>query len=157
MNDTQNKALITGHEGRRLVAYADSRGYRTIGIGFNLDAAGAAAICAAAGVNFEQVRAGAMITEAQCDVIFELLYEAVAAQARKIFPQVDTFPDNAAAVICDMLYQLGTAGFLAFRHAVIAFGLKDWPGAIAAIKDSALAAEVPNRLKDNISLLEAIA
>lgn len=157
MNDAQNKALIAGHEGRRLVAYADSRGYKTIGIGFNLDATGAAAICAAAGVNYDQVRAGALISEAQCDAIFELLYEAVAAQARKIFPQVDTFPDNAGAVICDMLFQLGSAGFLAFHHAIIAFGLKDWPGAIAAIRDSALATEVPNRVKDNISLLEAIA
>jgi GH24 family phage-related lysozyme (muramidase) len=157
MNDTQNKALIATHEGRRLVAYADTRGFKTIGVGFNLDAPGAAAVCSAAGVDFEQVRAGAMITDQQCDAIFELQYEAVAAEARKILSQIDSFPDNAGAVICDMLFQLGTAGFLEFRHAIIAFGLKDWTGAIAAIKASALATEVPNRVKDNISLLEAIA
>jgi GH24 family phage-related lysozyme (muramidase) len=156
MNDALNKSVIERHEGRRLVVYLDSRGVKSIAVGFNLEAAGAAAVCARANLNLEALLAGQVITEAQCDAVFELLYEPVAKDARSIFPAIDSYPENAAAVICDMRFELGGAGFRSFHHTVIAFGLRDWPGAIAGIRNSQIAVEVPNRVADNIKLLAAI-
>lgn len=156
MNDALNKSVIARHEGERLQAYIDTRGRRTIAKGFNLDAPGARAICTAAGVDYDHVCAGALITQAQCDAIFDSQYATAAAEVRHIFPAIDTYPDNAGAVVCDMLFNLGFVGFLAFRHFIAAVGTCDWKMAIEEIRNSSLAHQVPNRVSDNIELLEAI-
>lgn len=153
MNDVLNKNLISKHEGNRMTAYRDTRGFLTIGRGFNLDAPNAMAICYAAGINYAAVRAGCSITLAESDAIFESQYSLVAAEARKIFPEIDTYPEGAAAVICDMLFELGLAGFEAFKVTIAAFRAKDWPAAIAGIQDSALDRQVPAREAENMQLL----
>jgi hypothetical protein len=107
MNDALNKSVIERHEGRRLVVYLDGRGFKSIAVGFNLEAAGAGAICARAGLKLDALLAGQVISPATCDVLFELLYEPVAKDARSIFPAIDSYPENAAAVICDMRFELG--------------------------------------------------
>jgi GH24 family phage-related lysozyme (muramidase) len=156
MNDTLNKSLIEEHEGTRLVAYRDTRGFLTIGTGSNLDAIGASAICARAGVDYFTVRAGAAITAAQADFMFTEQYNVTAAQARHIFPAIDGYPDNAAAVICDMLFELGLGGFCLFKKTIAAFWAKDYPAVIAGIEDSMLETQVPGRVADNVRLLKAI-
>lgn len=163
MNDALNKSLIGGHEGLRLIAYNDSRGFLTVGDGLNLDAPGAAALCAACGVNYTAVRAGVALTLDQANALFAAQYAKVAAEARAAFPKlatsggIDSFPDAAAAVICDMIFELGIAGFLAFRHTVAAFEAQDWAGAIAGIEDSKLESQVPGRVANNVALLSALA
>jgi GH24 family phage-related lysozyme (muramidase) len=157
MNDAFNKALIQGNEGVRYYAYRDDRGFLTISTGFNLDAAGAEAICQQLGLDYAGMRGGKPITPAQNDTIFSYLYGVVAADIRTIFPQVDAWPQNPAAVACDMRYQLGHDGFRQFHHAIAAFQARNWAGAIAQIQNSALANQVPNRVKKNIALLRGIA
>jgi GH24 family phage-related lysozyme (muramidase) len=156
VNDTLNQTLIRGHEGYRLVAYKDTRGFLTIGVGFNLDGAGASQVCAVANVNYPAIRAGAALRPDQVDAIFAQQYAVVAKDVRAIFPAIDTFPDNAGAVICDMRFELGEAGFLAFHNTDACFKARNWSGAIAGIKDSALSSEVPGRVQNNVALLSVL-
>jgi GH24 family phage-related lysozyme (muramidase) len=156
VNDALNETLIRGHEGYRLVAYKDTRGFLTIGVGFNLDGAGASQVCAQANVNYPAIRAGAALRPDQVDAIFAEQYAVVSKQAHAIFPAIDTFPDNAGAVICDMLFELGLSGFLAFHHTDACFTNRNWAGAIAGIKDSALSSEVPGRVENNVALLSVL-
>jgi GH24 family phage-related lysozyme (muramidase) len=162
MNDSLNRSLISGHEGLRLVMYPDSRGFATIGRGFNLDAVNAPRICAQAQVLYSAIRMGHPITLAQADAIFQQQYSQVASQARVIFPAIDTRPDNVGAVICDMIFELGLGtvhpprGFLGFHDTVAAFKTNDYAAAIAGIRSSNLATEVPSRVANNIALLEQV-
>jgi GH24 family phage-related lysozyme (muramidase) len=163
MNDAFNKALIQKHEGRELVAYRDSvrndqypEGILTIGDGFNLETGMSRRICEQVGIDYDAVCAGQPITDAQCDAIFELQYQQVASNARMTFPNIDSFPQNAAAVLCDLIYEIGYGGFLLFHQTILAAKSQNWPGVIAGIGNSKLASEVPTRVADNISLLEAI-
>jgi GH24 family phage-related lysozyme (muramidase) len=100
-------ALIRRHEGLRLTAYKDTKGKLTIGCGFNLDAAGAEAVCRRVGVDYAAVRAGAAITEAQADAIFAVQLEAVSAQASMMFPNFHIMPANAQAVVQDLIFNMG--------------------------------------------------
>jgi GH24 family phage-related lysozyme (muramidase) len=164
MNDEFNKLLIRSHEGLRLVPYHDSRGILTVGVGFALQmfnskgeivpSPAAREICARVQVDYAAVLAGKAITEAQAEAIFALQYSTVADQARIVIPAIEEYPQNAAAVVCDMIFQLGLVGFLKFRNTVAAFRAKDWKAAIAGILDSALAHQVPNRVKQNVELLQ---
>jgi GH24 family phage-related lysozyme (muramidase) len=156
MNDTLNKSLIAGHEGLRLIRYKDSRGFWTIGRGFNLEAPGALTVCIAAGADYAAVMTGAAITLEQCDAVFELQYEAVAGEARRAVPGIDGDPDNAGAVVCDMIFELGFSGFLAFHQVIAGLLARDWPAAIAGMKASKWATQVPSREENDVALLEAL-
>jgi GH24 family phage-related lysozyme (muramidase) len=157
MNDTLNKNLISGHEGLRLKKYQDSRGIWTIARGFNLQVPGASmAVCAAAGVDYTAVMGGAAITLDQADRIFESQYEAVAEEARHAVPGIDQDPDNAGAVLCDMIFEIGLSGFLAFHQVIAGFTARNWPMAIAGMKASRWASQVPSREQNDVALLEAL-
>lgn len=156
MNDTLNKSLISGHEGLRLKKYPDSRGIWTIGRGFNLEAQGARAVCVQAGVDYDAVMAGAAITLDQANRIFDHQYSATAAEARQAIPGIDGEPDNLGAVVCDMIFELGLAGFLAFHNAIAAMRARNWPAAIAGMRASKWAKQVPSREENDVALLEAL-
>jgi GH24 family phage-related lysozyme (muramidase) len=157
MNDTLNKSLISGHEGLRLVKYQDTRGFWTIGRGFNLSlGAASAAVCLAAGVDYTAVMGGAAITLDQADRIFESQYEAVAAEARQAVPGIDQDPDNVGAVVCDMIFEIGLDGFLLFHQVITGLLARNWPKAIAGMKASRWATQVPSREQNDVALLEAL-
>jgi GH24 family phage-related lysozyme (muramidase) len=156
MNDLLNKNLIVGHEGLRLKRYQDTRGFWTIGRGFNLQGPGAVAVCVAAGVDYAAVMGGAAITLNQADWIFESQYEAVAEEARHAIPDIDAMPDNAGAVVCDMIFEMGLSGFLAFHLVILGMLARNWPEAIAGMKRSRWATQVPSREENDVALLEAL-
>jgi GH24 family phage-related lysozyme (muramidase) len=156
INNTLNMSVIGGHEGNRLVAYYDTEHCLTIGRGFNLDASSAPRICAQAQVVYSAIRMGHALTPAQSDAIFLQQYSLVAAQARATFVDIATWPDNAVAVACDMIFELGLMGFLGFHNTVKAFRAKDWAGVVAGIRESKLASEVPGRVQNNIEMLKQI-
>jgi lysozyme len=156
MNDAKNKSLISGHEGLRLKRYPDTRGIWTIARGFNLEAPGAAIVCANTGVDYRAVMAGGAITLDQANAIFERQYAKVAAAARRAIPGIDQDPDNAGAVVCDMIFELGEAGFNAFHHAIAGLRARDWRAAIAGMQASKWAKQVPNREHNDVALLEEL-
>jgi GH24 family phage-related lysozyme (muramidase) len=156
MNDAQNKSLISGHEGLRLKKYPDSRGFWTIGRGFNLEAQGAAAVCAKAGVDYAAVMAGGAITLAQANAIFDSQYEVAVAEGRTVYPNLDAYPDNAAGVVLDMIFELGLAGYMAFHHVIAGMKAHNWPAAIAGMQASKWATQVPSREMNDVALLEAL-
>jgi GH24 family phage-related lysozyme (muramidase) len=156
LNDGLNRSLILGHEGRRFHAYPDSRGFTTIADGFNLMSTAAPAICAKFGIDYHAVLKGAPITPAQCDQIFDYNYGQVVEDLTRLFPHLAVLPDNLAAVLCDMRFELGYAGFRGFHDFLSAVRVGNWPQAVAAMWDSDWAKEVPTRVKNDASLLEAI-
>jgi lysozyme len=113
-------------------------------------------VCAAAGVDYDAVMTGAAITLDQAAAIFGSQYATVAAEARKAIPGIDGDPDNAGAVVCDMIFELGLAGLLAFHNAIAGIKARNWPAAIAGMQASAWAKQVPSREINDVALLEAL-
>jgi hypothetical protein len=109
-----------------------------------------------AGISMAWVKGGRALPLAQVDLLFDAQYSSVAADARALFPAIDSYPDNAGAVICDMLFELGLHGFVQFRDTCAAFKACDWLGAMAGIEHSELASQVPGRVENNISLLRVL-
>jgi GH24 family phage-related lysozyme (muramidase) len=156
VNDSLNKSVILGHEGTRLVAYHDTEGYLTVGVGFNLDAAGASLVCEKLGIDYHAVIAGTAITQTQCDNLFTYSYGQVVADIITLFPNFQSMPDNVVAVPCDMRYELGFVGFRGFHEFIAAIKSANYPAAIAAMWDSLWAKQVPTRVQSDVALLEAV-
>lgn len=97
--------LVAQHEGLRLKPYKDSLGVLTIGYGRNLD------------------DVGLRRNEAEIMLGNDLRAARVSAQRYRWFADLS---DVRQAVIVDMHFQLGRAGFAAFTNTRAAIAAGDW-------------------------------
>ena len=155
MNLEQVKDLVKSHEGLRLHVYRDSLGYRTIGYGCNLEPSYARVWCWAARVQYDKLLAGEIeLTEAQAETILDEQLEKTVREARKVFGgQFDLLPDNAAAIVCDMIFNLGPTRFAEFHRFIEAVKRLDWNEAVSEMLDSVWAKQVPSRVADDVRLI----
>lgn len=157
MNHELNKSLIKRHEGLRLSVYQDTRGIATVGYGCNLETQQAKSLCARVDVDFGELLGGKIeLTPEQADAIFEMQYAQVIALAGLVFTSLDQLPDEAAAVIADMIFNLGSGAFQGFRNFIAAVKAERWAVAIEEMENSTWAKQVPNRVKDDVALMETI-
>lgn len=114
--------MIEFFESRRSTVYADSRGKRTIGVGFNLDRPGAAADIARVlpGVTRSSLIARrTRLTDEQIDRLLRHDVERAIETARRQIPNFDTLPHNARLVLVDLCFNVGgLAKWTTFRAAV---------------------------------------
>lgn len=147
-------ALLKRHEGFRAYSYRDTAGKLTIGIGFNLDAQGAEARCAAAGVDYKAVCFGGHgITLAQAEA---LLDEGITIAQDAAFCTAAGFPDMPEAVqlvVIDMLFNMGREKFLGFHRMIVALEAHDWRQMVNEIRASLWYGQVGSRAMDDIALV----
>jgi GH24 family phage-related lysozyme (muramidase) len=147
--------LIKRHEGDRLKAYPDTKGITTIGEGFNLQAPGAASICAQLGLDYAGLKSGAVcLTYDQADAIFVYQLGMVQSQAARIFPNYGAMPETVRAVVCDLLF-MGEGTFLGFHQTIAALRAGDWKAAADDLTDSLWFRQVGSRGIEDVSLLRA--
>jgi lysozyme len=147
--------LLMRHEGYRSTCYRDSRGFLTIGIGFNLDDLSAEETCQALGLNYSGLRAGYAITLLQAQAVANRKISACLTAAQFQFPNWDDIPENAQAVVIDMLFNLGATKFSEFKLMIAALRSSDYPEAAAQMRQSLWFKQVGQRGLDDVALMEA--
>jgi len=148
-------SLIRRHEGLRLQAYCDTAGKLTIGYGFNLDAGDAKAICNVLKLDYEAIRNGAAITEAQADAILDLQLGMVNAQAKTLFPNFAQMPCDVQAATQDVMFNVGYGDFLGFKKTIASLKAGDWLGAADNLQDSLWFHQVGSRAVEDVALLRS--
>ena len=146
-------ALLTKHEGFRATCYRDTRGFLTVGIGFNLDAAGAELRCIAAGLDYAALRAGQAITLEQAQA---LLAEGIQSAQDVATIAVRGFldmPENVQLAVIDMIFNLGSHGFGQFHQLVAALEAHDWEQGANQMRASLWYGQVGARAKDDMDLV----
>ena len=149
--------LIKRHEGRRLIVYEDTKGIKTIGVGCNLEASGAEAICTRVGLDYQGLLAGTVsLTEEQAEIIFQAQLLTVVCQAVGIFPTWATMPLDVQAVVCDLIFNMGEQKFLGFVKAIAALKAGLWQVAADELEDSDWYKEVGLRGNEDVVLLRSV-
>lgn len=149
------RRFVEAHEGRRVDAYSDSRGIRTIGVGFNLQRPDARATISALGLSYDAVCRGEVrLTDAQIDTLLDGDIAAAEAGARECVRGFDALPAQAKMVVIDMVFNLGVGGFTGFRKMIAALESGDWNRAAAEMRDSAWYHQVGQRAQQDIALIE---
>lgn len=115
--------MIVRHEGLRTRAYTDTEGYRTIGIGFNLDRDGARKEVEAQGIDYDAIFSGRKeITKEQAFYFFRRDIDTAEEDARRyIGESFDRLPKEARGILIDMAF-MGYGklkGFTGLREALI--------------------------------------
>ena len=122
-----------------IVAYKDSKGLWTIGIGHLLDARQTSEELAAMGLTEELDNwEGFTLTEEQCYALFAIDVREAAEDIRGTFDTIDleNLGTTRAAIILSMVFQMGAAGFREFKNFIAALKAEDFETAAAEMLDS---------------------
>jgi len=154
MEENKTEKLIRKHEGVEYIAYDDSMGLRTIGVGFNLTKEGAKTRINALGLDYDDVYSGQFtLTDTHVSALFKVDLQDAIESAETLVKNFGTLPDAIQAVIVDMIFNLGAAGFAKFKNTIAAFERKDYLDAANEMQNSQWARQVPNRAKEDIQLV----
>jgi GH24 family phage-related lysozyme (muramidase) len=149
MNMDLTKQWITRWESTRYQSYDDAngqpltpgitpKGNPTIGVGFNLVAAGAQAAIEALGLDFNSVLTGAVnITADQVDQLLTNSINLAIAGATTLVPSFNTLPDNQQMVLTDLVFNMGEHGLSKFVNTLNYINNQDWMNAAANLQLSA--------------------
>ncbi|MBF0481709.1 MAG: glycoside hydrolase family protein [Desulfovibrionaceae bacterium] len=120
-------ALIEADEGCKLVAFLDSRGFWTIGRGYNLQAHGFT-VAAASKVVWSQEQADFIFNSCLADAIHSLDVQ---------FPDWTSLAPARQAVAVSAMYQLGTAKVMEFAPTIALIREGNFEAAAAHMEASA--------------------
>ena len=140
------KSILREDEGERLSIYRDSRGNLTAGIGHLLTSEDLES----------KLPPGSRIPKKRVLEWFEQDVSRAVGQAQSVFPKFNNFPEKAQLVVASMAFQLGRRGLSEFQDFAQAIRSKDWPTAIAEMKDSDWAEQTPHRVKRHAKRLRSL-
>jgi len=151
--------MIRRHEGLRTRVYRDSRGNRTIGIGFNLENRGARREIESVGANYEEILSGrARLNERQVEALFRRDVEEARQTARSFLGRrnYDRLDERAKDIITDMAFNLGPSRLNRFRRLRRALIRRDYLRAADEMEDSRWYGQVGNRSRELVRRMRAL-
>ena len=129
------------NEGCRYTAYRDNSpaGVWTIGYGHT----------------GPEVKEGMIWTQKQCEDQFAIDYDQACRYAANDLGQQEwgVLGDERRAVLADIAFETGDSGLRKFKHLLAAVKATQWDQAAAALRNSLLFQQVPNRENRNIAIL----
>lgn len=116
--EAECRRRLTMNEGERDKVYNDTAGIPTIGIGFNLQRGDARDILRQLGADYDAVIGGQPLTADQVAGLFQYSFSPIVDQARgSLAPfHYDSMSDARRFVLCDLVFNLGIAGWDAFGN-----------------------------------------
>lgn len=165
---------IIYEEGKRNWAYLDKLKIWTIGVGFNLERAGANGALRAQGIDPDMIWAaieetkragggrkpgehtGPLISDAQVKALLEVDINECLVDLRSLFPNFEDMPEKARIVLCDARFQLGPTRLRDFKNTLKALKASKWTEAAKGLRSSLAYQQTPKRWERNALLLETI-
>jgi|TARA_X000000368_G_C23044962_1_gene718735 lysozyme len=146
MNIDQLRDTLKIDEGVKYEIYNDHLGYPTFGIGHLV-------------VESDEEHGkpvGTPITEDRVNTVFDKDVAVMVDEAKKIFPNLDTLPEEAQQVIVNMTFNMGRPRLSQFKKFIAGVNAGDWNKAAVEMMDSRWAKQVgarAERLRDRIKAL----
>ena len=99
---------------------------------------------------------GTPITEDRVNAVFDKDVAVMVDEAKKIFPDLDSLPEEAQQVIVNMTFNMGRPRLSKFKKFIAGVNAGDWNKAAVEMMDSRWAKQVgarAERLRDRIKAL----
>lgn len=108
ITDMAMEEIIANFEGIKKEVYEDSRGIKTIGVGFNLEQPNAREIFQRnlPGVSFEDVTSGkASLTNAEANKLFQETLKDKVQTTKRLFPSYDAYPSDVKTALVNGVFR----------------------------------------------------
>lgn len=144
--------LLIKHEGKRLKVYADTLGIKTIGVGFNLEQAGAQSVVERVGANYQALLNGTQdLTDEQCNQILSQCIISAVEWLSKVFVDFTSYSIPRQAALVDMAF-MGEGSFSKFHNMIAAVRFQDWEEVASQALASKWATQVGIRAHDDAAI-----
>jgi len=146
MNIDQLREQLKIDEGVKYEIYNDHLGYATFGIGHLV----------VEGDEEHGKPIGTPISEERVNSVFDSDVATYVTEAKKVFPNLDTLPEEAQEVIVNMCFNMGAPRLSKFKKFIGGVNAGDWDTAAVEMMDSRWAKQVgvrADRLRDRIKAL----
>ena len=146
MNIDKLRDTLKIDEGVKYEIYNDHLGYPTFGIGHLV-------------VESDEEHGkpvGTSVSEDRENAVFDKDVAVMVDEAKKIFPNLDTLPEEAQQVIVNMTFNMGRPRLSQFKKFIAGVNAGDWNKAAVEMMDSRWAKQVgarAERLRDRIKAL----
>ena len=138
--------ILAQHEGYKHVAYEDTEGNMTIGIGFNLDREGADRIITNLGHDYTKVyNKQETLTDQEIQTLFKNDIKKTLRNVKHAINTYDQQPPSVKLILIDMCYNMPKIPLPKFKLAINTF---NYPVAKAELIDSDFYRTTKNRGKD---------
>jgi lysozyme len=142
------------NEGVRTRRYYDSRGFPTVGAGFNLARPGAREAIEAVGADFDRIKSGKdSLSQSQVTALLSADAQAAIETARSLFPDFDKYDPTRQLILADLAFNLGKAKLEEFTSFIAAVQANDWDQAASALRKSKWFTEVGKRALRNVEAM----
>ena len=122
--------FITIHEGRKNKPYRCSKGFLTIGVGWNIDANPLPKKIR------DYLKEHGEITNAMIDELLKISIGIAVQGCKDLFPDFDKFSENRKMALIDFMFNLGEHRTSHFVHTIAAINTGRWEDAAEGIRKS---------------------
>lgn len=149
--------MIKEHEGLELKTYLDTRGFPTIGYGFNLARSGARERIESIGLDYDLVVSGKQqLTQKQADILFEEDLKDLIKYLPSVFPDYKSHPQTVQVILADMLFNMGPSKLSGFVRMKKALDNRDYSSAADEMKNSQWYGQVGYRSKKLVNMMRNV-
>jgi lysozyme len=141
------KEFITKHEGRRNKPYKCPVGFKTIGIGWNMDSRQLPQHIA------DYLKENKFITDEMIDELFLLSLKTAKADCKYLFPEFAKFSKNRQIALTDFVFQLGRTKAMKFVKAIAAINTGYWYDAAGELENSNWYKQTTKRADEIIDMI----
>lgn len=149
-------AQLIKHEGKKTRVYEDSKGIRTVGVGFNLKREDAQKRIEELGLNYTQVLEGKQeLEESQIMKLFEADVDVAVVDCKSLFPKFTDLSDVRQRVLIDMMFNLGKPSFAKFKKMIRHVNDANFDDAAKEMKDSDWYKQVKRRGETLVEMMRS--
>ena len=146
MNVDKLREQLKIDEGVKYEVYDDHLGYKTFGIGHLV----------VAGDQEYGASVGTPVSEERVNAVFDEDVQKYIDESKKVFPNLDSLPEEAQQVIVNMCFNMGAPRLSKFKKFIAGVNDGNWSTAAVEMMDSRWATQVgvrAERLRDRIQAL----
>jgi len=144
--------MIAQNEGVKPNVYKDSKGNRTIGIGFNLEDKANRKFLKEQGININELFNGRELNDKEIKTLYNQSLSQAYTDARKFDPKFDKRPEGVKMALTDMSFNLGLTKLNEFEKMKEALQKDDYRTAAVEAQDSDWFKQVKTRGPRTVSL-----
>lgn len=149
---------VTHWEGYREQPYKDSRGIWTVGVGFNLEAHGARLTRPPFNTTAQAVISGQRrLTRPEIELLLREELDSARNAAIRMHSDLGAHPPEIQAIVIDLIYNVGEAGWRGFVNTRAALNRKDYEGFANGLQNSRWYGQVGRRSQAHVNTVRAIA
>lgn len=148
---------IALHEGVEPSVYKDTKGKRTIGIGFNLDEPSNRKKAEAVGLDVQDMLSGRTLSDKEIKMLYNESIKQAANDANAFLPKAGRQPPVVQKVLIDMAFNLGLTKLNKFEKMREALLEGDYNKAADEMIDSKWYNQVGNRSKTLVKMMRSAA